>query len=122
MHAFDLRQFLLHEAVVVVDGARRDQQNEIDIAHQHEALDHFREADDLLLELRQALPAVAGQLDVHEYQHLEAQFFASQQRDAALDDAAGLELVDPAPAGRLRQADRLGEVGGGYRRVLLQLL
>ena len=43
-----------------------------------------------------------------------------EQRDAATDNAVLLHLLDAPPARRRRQADLLGKIGDGQRRVFLK--
>lgn len=54
---------------------------------------------------------VACQVDMHDGPKAEALFFIVQQHGILADDAAFLERLDPAPAGRGRQPCPIGEIG-----------
>ncbi len=61
---------------------------------------------------------VAG-LDRNEHGDAEPDLLRIDQRDAARDDAVGLQPLQPLPARRRRQADTLADFGDGQRGVLL---
>jgi hypothetical protein len=75
------------------------------------ALEHFRESPYSLRELSQAGLVVLHDLDLHEQLRAQAELGAIQQRDDACYVALILEALDTAPAWRLRQPDRFGDLG-----------
>ncbi|MCY1186363.1 hypothetical protein D9M68_744640 [compost metagenome] len=86
------------------------------------ALQHLGKPAHGLGELGEVGAAVGVELDLGEHLGVEADLAPVQQGHLAADHPLVLQPLDAPPAGRLRQPDPLGDLGGGQAGVLLQQL
>src|SRR3546814_6208374 len=89
-------------------------------AHQHIGGEHFGETADRFAELVEIGATVRVELDLRKDMRAEPDLAPVEDRDALAHIALALEPVDAPPAGRYRQADALGDLGGGLARVALE--
>ena len=108
------------ERLVVANVTRNDVQQEIPVAHDRVATEHFRAVADRQFEFRQRIASLRRQFDVRKYHEIQAQGIVIKQGDPPLDHTAPLELRDPPPAGRGREVDDIGNVGGRAGAVFLK--
>ena len=90
---------------------RDDLEQEIPLAGERVALEHFGAIANRRLELGERIASGGRELDVREDGDVESQGIAIEKRDARLDDAALLELLNAPPAGGGGDASARGHLG-----------
>src|SRR5690554_3491039 len=120
--AWQGEELLVEEAVVGGHVLDHHPQHEVGVAGGGVALQHLRVPGDPLLEVGGAVEAVATQGDHHQGAERLADPGRVHQGGEALDHAAGLQRLDPSPAGRGGEADLFGELLVGDAAVALERL
>ena len=99
-----------------------DAEQEVDVAEEHIAIEDFRKAADGGDEIREVAAAVRRQFDVGEDHRIQPDLLPVEAHRLLLDDALLAQMLNPAPARRLRQTDPLADVRGVDPRLGLQHL
>jgi len=117
---FEIGDQLLVEAVVAGHAAADYLDEVVPISAYAVELRHFWQALHMLAKaVGPGLGMVAG-ADHDEHGQVQSQFDQIDLGPRAANDAAGVQALQPAPAGVLRQADAIGQLTLRQRAVLLQ--
>jgi hypothetical protein len=108
------------EAFIGSEVRHHDFGEEVRHPRDHVAGDDLRHGGEHLLVQPRVLLRVLLDPDFHEHREAEPDGLAVEQGTVAANDALRLQPLDPAQAGRRREADRLGDVDIGPAAVLLQ--
>src|SRR5690606_17651700 len=120
-HAGKLEQDVEDELLIPFERRREHLDENVHLAEQGMAFEDLGNVLDTADEVGALLVGQRRHLQRREDEQRVAELLADDQRDLALDVALVLQPLQAAPAGRLREADALGELAGGERGILLDL-